>query len=104
MTQQQVIPDAAVGENAPMTLWNIWAEGYRVTGNESAAGKLNASPIEAESFDAAVRIHMASLPTEPEYPGGPTPASYYRVDERGQWRMWGCALFPDEASARIAFG
>lgn len=84
--------------------WDIWSEGYQSTGNESKAQKLNAVPIEAESFDAAVRIHIASLPTEPPYPGGPTPASYYRVNDGGQWSIWGCDLYPDEASARIAFG
>ncbi len=87
-----------------MTLWNIWSEGYRATGNESKARKLNAAPIEAGSFDAAVRIHIASLPTEPSYPGGPTPGSYYRYSEDRGWSIWGCQLSPDEASARIAFG
>lgn len=86
-----------------MSEFNIWSEGFLDQGMEgipAPASKLNRDPIEAGSFDDAVRIHMASLPAEPEYPGGPTPASYYDRSPDGVWHVWGCRLWPDEASAR----
>lgn len=84
-----------------MPKFDIWATGYADNGNRSGATKLNESgPIEAESFDDAVRLHIESLPAKPAYHGGPTPASYYRQNEDGEWSMWGCRLSSDEATAR----
>lgn len=82
-----------------MTTWDIWAEGYRDNGGGGGATKLNVAPIEADTFDSAVEKHIASLPTAPDYLGGPTPASYYR-HEGNAWRMWGCQLHANEAEAR----
>ena len=81
-----------------MKTWQIWAEGYRDNGGGGGAHLLDT--VAAETFDEAVRAHMASLPKTPQYPGGPLPADYYHRLEDGEWRMWGCLLHWDEAVAR----
>jgi hypothetical protein len=43
-----------------MTTWDIWAEGHNDMGNIANAQKLNPAPIEAASFDDAVRQHVAT--------------------------------------------
>lgn len=80
-----------------MSEWDIWAEGYRATGEHGTATKLNTEPIEAGSFDEAVRAHVRNLADKKD-------RAYYRLDEDGQWSMWACRLYPDETTARKAFG
>lgn len=81
-----------------MTTWQIWMEGFNDMGNRQGAQLLDS--VEAETFDDAVRAHIASLPKVPDYPGGSPAAAYYRQDEDGSWRMWGCKLHSDETEAR----
>ena len=76
-----------------MREWQIWVEGYRVTGNEAKASLL--AEIEAETFDEAVEQYVASRPQED--------ANFFDKRSYG-WAYWGCKLWPDEASARKAFG
>jgi hypothetical protein len=87
-----------------MTTWDIWAEGHNDMGNIANAQTLNPAPIEAASFDDAVRQHVATKSTEPPYPGGTSDAGYYRRHEDGHRSMWACRLYPDEASARKFMG
>ena len=84
--------------------WDIWSEGYNDMGNIARAQKLNTEPIEAESFDEAVRKHVATESTDIPYPGGTSPAGYYFRHEDGHWSIWACRLYPDEASARKFMG
>lgn len=76
--------------------WEIWVEGYLCTGMEGIPAKATREAVvEAETFDEAVKKHVASLPSDQ--------AKYWRKDERG-WVMWGCRAYSDEASARESFG
>lgn len=76
-----------------MTTWDVWAEGWSQAGDEPSAMKLNRSPIEAETFDAAVLDCIASLTATSVAPG-----HFYREDS-GHWTLWGQRLHPDEKSA-----
>ncbi|MDJ0321641.1 hypothetical protein [Pseudarthrobacter sp. PS3-L1] len=87
-----------------MSQWDIWSEGYNDMGNIGRAQKMNEDPIEAESFDDAVRQHVAAQSTTRPYLGGPSPASYYHRHDDGSWSMWACRLYPDEGSARKFMG
>lgn len=88
--------------------WDIWAEGYRATG-ESAEAAMLAHGIEAYSFDAAVIKYIASLkPDQAKYYKKYTPANFSTpegfLNKRSNWSMWGCALFDNEIDARKSFG
>ena len=75
-------------------LYTIWMEGYRATGEHGTAQKLNEFPIEAESFDDAVK---QLLVIEPEH------ATYY--DKTGdRHSIWACQLYDNEQDARKHFG
>lgn len=74
--------------------WNVWAEGHSAQGSESQAVLLSENSILADSFDQAVEMLKDRH----------CDASYFRRDPKGQWRFWGCRLFPDEASARRCHG
>ena len=71
-------------------VFEIWAEGYVITGNESDATLLR--KIEAPSFKAA--CDKLALDDEDF-------AKHYEPDTL---RYWGCALFDNEADARKSFG
>lgn len=66
--------------------WEIWREGYRVTGNEATAEKVGEE--EAETFAEA----CAKL--------------YEGIDTFNSVRLtdWGCRLFDNENDARKNFG
>ena len=64
-------------------------------GNESPTMRLNNEPIEALSFDEAVR----KLQRDPVW------SPWIKWNQAlGSWTMWACKLFPDEESARAVFG
>lgn len=74
-------------------MFDVWAEGYALTGDWSPAMRLGT--FEAETFDEAVEACMRSLPTH---------KAKLFAHEDGQWTYWGCRLFSDEHAARVAFG
>jgi hypothetical protein len=72
-----------------MKEFEIWAEGFRTSGEQGFAtilGKEN-----AESWDEAVEKYMEKNPGR------------IRKDSRG-YTDWGCRLFDNEADARKSFG
>lgn len=72
-----------------MATYNIWCEGYNCTGNASDAHCFGQE--EGETFQEACDTFFSKHPQ-----------GVYYSKNRGTY--WGCKLFPDEASARKAFG
>lgn len=78
-----------------MPLFDIWCTGSNDMGNISPTTRLNEAPIEASTFNDAVR----ELQTDPEW----SPWITWN-DALGAYTMWALRLFPDEASAKAVFG
>jgi hypothetical protein len=78
-----------------MTTYQVWSEGYVVTGMESGATLLGT--VVADTFDEAVQKVIDLTPEENRH-------FYYKHPEASQWRYWGCRLFDNEADARKSFG
>jgi nicotinic acid phosphoribosyltransferase len=76
-----------------MREYEIWAQGYSCTGSESGAIQLDT--ISASSFEDAVWAWLERDPTR---------ALYFRQDDDGTMRYWGCELYDNEHDARTAFG
>jgi hypothetical protein len=76
-----------------MREYQIWAEGYSCTGNESGATLL--ATVEADSFVEAVRAWVAEDPCR---------SKLYLEVANGPLTYWGCALFDNEHDSRITFG
>ena len=105
-----VAANSMFGIPAPKELelkpYDIWMEGYAITGNSSGAQKINEAPILAYSFDHAVQSYMAATPKHgikritPQRYADPT--GY--IDRPTNWEIWGCALYDNEAQARKSFG
>jgi hypothetical protein len=73
-----------------MPKFNIWSEGYSVTGQSSGA-ILVAEAVEGDDFKDACQKHFVG--EVHEYYFNPEKLSY-----------WGCRLYDNEAEARKAFG
>jgi len=73
--------------------YDIWQEGYAVTGNSSSAILLM-EQVEADSFKDACIKYINT-------PKGKSMSSYFIED---RLTIWGCRLFSDESSARKSFG
>lgn len=71
-------------------LYEIWAEGYQVTGQFSGATKLGKA--HGNTFREAV---FEFARQNPEY------AKY--INQEGT-HYWGCQLFSNEADARMSYG
>lgn len=74
--------------------YTIWVEGYSATGEHGTAKVL--ARVDAHTFDAAVE-KWAKNTHDPDLHG-----ELKMVD--GQWFLWGCQLFGNEARARERFG
>lgn len=72
-----------------MKSWEIWMEGYAVTGNSSPASFVGKA--DGALFEDAVRAWYAAHP-DPVY-----------FDSK-RLTFWGCRHFPTEAEARNSFG
>jgi hypothetical protein len=87
-----------------MKEWEIWSEGYAVSGNSSGAHFHG--QFRAETFDEAVgKLNEESVR---KY-GKPSAEKGTVLDGRtmkpfDDWRIWGCKLFDNEADARKSFG
>lgn len=68
--------------------WDIWMEGFRVTGGEAEASKVGAA--DGETFRDAC---LAWFKAHPDPNFNPERLS-----------VWGCRLYPTEAEARKGFG
>lgn len=74
-----------------MELYEVWREGYQVSGNEGTAVKVG--EITASSFEEAVC----------ELAKDPNTGIKYRTGDNTP-HIWGMSLFPTEAEARKTFG
>ena len=76
--------------------YEVWSEGYAITGNYSEACFEGMSY--GETFDEAViKLLSHRLDKDKEEPDG-----YRRYD--GRLCVWGCRIFDNETDARKAFG
>jgi hypothetical protein len=75
-----------------MALYNIWMEGYVITGQKDSARLLGT--VEADTFEEA--CDKLCSPIEWQERNG----SYSKENKT----VWGCRLFPDETRARASFG
>jgi len=86
-----------------MAIWEIWSEGYRITG-ETGFAQLEGKE-EAETFDDAVEKFKQKHPDKVN-----TREIYLERNEEGIMQIvkvhtiWGCQLFPTESEARWSFG
>lgn len=70
-------------------LYEVWIEGYAVTGNSATASLLDI--VEAGSFKEAVDKVMSS-------------GEWQKYYDPVQLRYWGCGLYDNETDARKGFG
>ena len=70
--------------------YEIWSEGYRITGNSSGAWKMGEA--EGGTFEEACQAFMKGY----EY-------ADVRYDSKHN-TFWACRLFPTEEQARESFG
>lgn len=75
-----------------MTSFEIWAEGYRATGESGDATYLGTS--EGESFDEAVKLYKDRNPSE----------AHLLSRNGGYWTYWACRLYDNEQQARLSYG
>ena len=75
-----------------MSEFEIWTEGFQISGNQAQASKLGT--VEAETFAEA--CDKLCSPLEWQQKHG-------RYDSRSGG-VWGCRLFDNEADARRSFG
>ena len=75
-----------------MGCYQIWAEGYRATGNEGEAIRLTDEGVSAGTFQAACDKFALNHEGFREH-YDPKSLTY-----------WGCKLFDNEDSARASFG
>ncbi len=81
-----------------MARYNIWIEGYAVTGGSSGAD-LAAENIEGKDFNDAVNNWIKQK--------GPEWIEKHWGNHRvtnGQHYFWGCRAYPQEVDARKSFG
>lgn len=81
-------------ESPESKLWDIWAEGYSVTG-ESSGATLLASNVEAKTFTEAVETWLKTVTSH---------NPYITKQNDGTYTYWGCRLFDNERDARKSFG
>jgi len=88
-----------------MSKIQIWMEGYAATGESGVAHMIG--EYEANSFDEAVGMYIQEKGDQ-YGPERYTRSSFSTEDafknRRSDWKIWGCALFDNEADARKAFG
>lgn len=90
---------------APRQVFEVWAEGWSATGNNSPARLV--AKVEALTFREACYVAMCR-----EYLDGVASqrksATYYNPDrfdyDFTNLKIWGCRLFPSEIEARASFG
>ena len=75
-----------------MKIYEIWAEGYKATGQESHAQLL--SKYKADSFDAAVE----------QYHVEHDDCIDFNRYGKSRHAIWGCELFDNAIDARKSFG
>lgn len=80
----------------PFKLWDIWMEGYAVTGNHNRA-QLLANAVQAKTFrEACLQYALEKIKEDPSW------VNYSFSIEHLSY--WGCKWYPDEVSARKHFG
>lgn len=74
-----------------MKTWQVWMEGYRVTGNSNDASFKG--EFEGETFQDAVKAYAETLDDQSK--------SYF---DAAYTTFWGCRFFNNETDARKTFG
>jgi hypothetical protein len=87
-----------------MKTFEIWMEGYSVTGESGTAQKIGEGT--GETFDDAVRDYMSKNINHGIAENG---RGRYSSDEgytkrKSNWNIWACSLFDNEIDARKSFG
>ena len=72
-------------------LWEVWTEGYSITGGES--GAMFHGKFPGETFTDAVEAWVKTLDEDGQ--------SYFNKEHM---RYWGCSFFDNESDARKSFG
>lgn len=84
-----------------MKKYEVWMEGFAITGNMEKARKLG--EYRAESFNEAVQMCIAD-----EQSGKPRPywvgATNRHPGKGHNWEVFGCRIFDNEKDARETFG
>jgi hypothetical protein len=83
-----------------MQYWNIWMEGFADNGNWCHA-RLEASGIEAETFDEAVKKYIKE---NPDCGISEISRDCFPTEEDSNWEIYGCSLYPTEEQAKKSFG
>ena len=71
--------------------WQVWIEGYSITGNHSGAELIGT--FEGETFKEACLNWVATLSTQDK-----------RIYNEERNTYWGCRLFDNSTDARKSFG
>jgi hypothetical protein len=82
--------EQAISSASESRAWQIWCEGFSVTGQQDGARLLGTA--EGTTFREACKALAAR---DPEF------ASYFNAERMS---YWGCGLFDNEAQARRRFG
>jgi hypothetical protein len=75
-------------------IYEIWAEGFRATGESGRAKYIDT--VAADTLDEAVAIAVSRLPADRQ--------KLFKRDQDGMWTEWGCRVFGSEDAARRSFG
>ena len=78
-------------ENIVEKSFEIWLEGFNITGSRSKAKFCN--KLKAESFEKAVKIYIDSLSLKEQ-----------RFFDKNRLTFWGCKFYDNEKDARQYFG
>lgn len=76
--------------------FEVWMEGFQMTGQSQDAQRL--AVVKAVDFDEAVKLYITSL--DPSKDRGSIPYQ----QPNGDWCVFACKLYDNEADARKAFG
>lgn len=102
-----------------MKEYEIWSEGYRATGESGDAtfhGKSFGNTFDeavenftypedkVREYDGFVYIHKGDKLGADRYTRECFMSDEAYINRRSNWKIWGCALFDNEADARKSFG
>ena len=83
-------------EENNMKLFEIWMEGFAVTGHHGVAQKLGEAY--GTTFEDAIKNYMD------KNPDSGIQSDYKNYHASGGYHIWGCKLYDNEKDARESFG
>lgn len=97
---EQIFERPAPKANGDVRLYDIWIEGYAITGNDAQASFLGQEY--GRNFKEACHVYMCKRYLQ---------SQAYQGEEAGRWdynantqKEWGCQLYETEEEARKSFG